>query len=138
MKALTISQPYASLIASGEKWVENRRWPAGYRGPLAVHAGKGTRYLDRDELRAYPTGGIVAVADLLACMPLASMRQVSRDQKIQRTDLTVGQVLDHAHTEGPWCWVLRNVRRVEFVPCRGAQGLWEFDGELNTKREGED
>jgi len=50
MKALTISQPYASLIASGEKWVENRSWPTGYRGPLAIHAGKGTQYLDRREL----------------------------------------------------------------------------------------
>lgn len=51
MKALTISQPYASLIANGEKWIENRRWETLYRGKLAIHAGKGTQYLDRDELR---------------------------------------------------------------------------------------
>jgi len=50
MKALTISQPYASLIASGEKWVENRTWATRYRGPLAIHAGRGTQYLSRDEL----------------------------------------------------------------------------------------
>lgn len=47
MKALTISQPFASLIASGEKWIENRIWYTSYRGPLAIHAGKGLQYLSR-------------------------------------------------------------------------------------------
>jgi len=37
MKALTISQPYASLIVSGKKWVENRTWGTSYRGMLAIH-----------------------------------------------------------------------------------------------------
>ena len=46
MKALTVSQPYASMIGP-EKWVENRRWYTPYRGRLAIHAGKGTQYLTR-------------------------------------------------------------------------------------------
>jgi len=50
MKALTISQPFASLIASGSKFVENRTWPTSYRGPLAIHAGKGTQYMTRREM----------------------------------------------------------------------------------------
>jgi hypothetical protein len=37
-------------------------------------------------------------------------------------------VLDHPHTEGPWCWVLRDVRKLdEPVPCSGKQGLWDWD-----------
>lgn len=31
MKALTVSQPFAELIASGQKWVENRRWYTPHR-----------------------------------------------------------------------------------------------------------
>lgn len=38
MKALTIWQPWASLIATGEKVYETRSWPTKYRGPIAIHA----------------------------------------------------------------------------------------------------
>lgn len=40
MKALTIRQPWASLIAHGVKTIETRSWSTKYRGPLAIHAGK--------------------------------------------------------------------------------------------------
>ena len=70
IKALTISQPYASLIARGEKWIENRHWPTNYRGRLAIHAGKGTQYLSPTQLRGYPTGCVLATAELVACVPL--------------------------------------------------------------------
>lgn len=128
MKALTISQPYASLIASGEKWVENRLWGTHHRGPLAIHAGKGTQYLDRDELRRYPTGCVIGTANLLACMPLTSLRSLRPTCPIQRGVLTVGEVLDHAFTEGPWCWILTDISRYrEPIPCTGRQGLWDWE-----------
>lgn len=40
MKALTIRQPWASLIAHGVKTIETRSWSTEYRGPLAIHAGR--------------------------------------------------------------------------------------------------
>lgn len=39
MKAITVRQPWASLIAAGVKTIETRSWSTKYRGPLAVHAG---------------------------------------------------------------------------------------------------
>ena len=39
MKAVTIYQPYASLIATGAKIYETRGWATKYRGPIAIHAG---------------------------------------------------------------------------------------------------
>lgn len=39
MKALTLHQPWASLIAVGVKRIETRSWSTSYRGPLAIHAG---------------------------------------------------------------------------------------------------
>ena len=127
MKALTISQPFASLIIAGEKWVENRQWGTNYRGRLAIHAGKGKQYLTAKELAEYPSGCVLGTARVLACMPLDSMHQMGHLQRIQRTDLTIGDVLAHEHTEGPWCWILTDVRRYrEPVPCRGAQGLWDW------------
>ena len=39
MKAITIRQPWASLITLGVKTIETRSSPTKYRGPLAIHAG---------------------------------------------------------------------------------------------------
>jgi hypothetical protein len=41
MRALTLTQPWASLVALGKKRVETRSFMTRYRGPLAIHAAKG-------------------------------------------------------------------------------------------------
>lgn len=41
MKALTICQPRATLVALCAKCIETRNWATTYRGPLAIHAGAG-------------------------------------------------------------------------------------------------
>lgn len=38
MKALSIKQPWASLIAHGIKDIENRTWPTKFRGRIYIHA----------------------------------------------------------------------------------------------------
>lgn len=38
MKCLSLIQPWATLIAIGEKSIETRSWFTPYRGPLAIHA----------------------------------------------------------------------------------------------------
>lgn len=38
MKALSIKQPWASLIAQGIKDIENRTWKTSYRGRIYIHA----------------------------------------------------------------------------------------------------
>jgi|ERR1035437_3790402 hypothetical protein len=40
MKALTLYEPWASLISIGAKTIETRSWSTSYRGPLAIHAAK--------------------------------------------------------------------------------------------------
>lgn len=92
MKALTLTQPWATLIAIGAKTLETRSWPTKYRGTLAIHAaakpGKGGMrgwynrcaiqepfvrvlgahpsmlMLDRYNPYAMPFGAIVAVCEL--------------------------------------------------------------------------
>lgn len=128
MKALTVHQPYASLIARGEKWVENRTWQTSHRGFLAIHAGKGSVYLQKDDLRAYPLGAMVAVVKLVACINLNSLKNQPFDQLIPNTNLMVADVVGHEYTEGPWCWILsRAVAMDPPIPCRGAQRLWECE-----------
>ena len=38
MKALSIRQPWASLIAKGIKDIENRTWKTNFRGKIYIHA----------------------------------------------------------------------------------------------------
>lgn len=38
MKAITLHQPWATLISLGVKSIETRSWSTSYRGPLAIHA----------------------------------------------------------------------------------------------------
>ena len=38
MKALTVQQPFASLICQGIKDVENRSWRTNFRGTIYIHA----------------------------------------------------------------------------------------------------
>lgn len=47
MKAISIKQPWGSLIVSGVKDIENRTWATKFRGRVLVHAGaKSANYWD--------------------------------------------------------------------------------------------
>lgn len=60
MKAITLWQPWASLLACGAKEYETRSWQTSYRGPIAIHAAA----------RKYHTGDMPAVAVYAAIQAL--------------------------------------------------------------------
>lgn len=41
MKALSLTQPWATLVAIGAKHIETRSWSSSFRGRIAIHASKG-------------------------------------------------------------------------------------------------
>ena len=114
MRALTIRQPWASLIICGEKDVENRTWTTRYRGVLAIHAG---HRFDQDlqpwqrsivaKVDAFPRGAIIGVVELM---------DIVRDSSSRWAEPTC------------YHWVLANPRAIEPVPVRGRLGLWVPDG----------
>jgi hypothetical protein len=59
MKAITLTQPWATLVALGAKKIETRSWSTSYRGPLAIHAAKGLG----------PVGGMAGLRDLIESQP---------------------------------------------------------------------
>jgi len=133
MRALTIQQPYAELVARGLKRVENRTWQTHYRGELVIHAGASQRWLaEADPLdieRAgedLAFGAIIAVADLVDCL---SIRDLTRDQSLFKHDLA-----EHEYATGPWCWVLDNVRRLQRpIIAPGRQSIWTVPPDLARK-----
>ena len=138
MYALTIQQPYASLIvgwpnmpAGIRKRVENRSWrPPRDLGALAIHAGKSRTWLatwDGPVPPQMPFGCIVGTAAVLACFPIESIRDARAMSYRWRW------LARHMHAHGPYCWVLGAVHRFEDpIPMVGKQGLWRVDDALLT------
>jgi hypothetical protein len=121
MKAITVMQPYAELIISGEKLVENRTWATAYRGPLLIHAGKSEEWLSTyDPLPDHMEfGAIIGVCMLVDCV-----RERDIHHPYPRSDLAY--LRNHPHVEGPYCWILREARRFQKqILFRGYQKLWE-------------
>jgi hypothetical protein len=66
MKAITLTEPFGTLIAIGAKALETRSWPTRYRGPIAIHAAKSLpswaadliRYFDADVWDAFKRASI--------------------------------------------------------------------------------
>lgn len=80
MKVLTIKQPWASLIALGEKHIETRSWKTKYRGTLLIHSRKDTKNLNLvkdapfnysiSEDYQFPLGMIIAKCNFIACQKI--------------------------------------------------------------------
>src|SRR5258707_15416018 len=77
MKILSVRQPWAALIVSGIKDVENRTWPTRYRGLVLVHASlKADDTTSEDVERRFcvrlpaelPLGGIVGMTEIVDCV----------------------------------------------------------------------
>ena len=68
LQALSIRQPWTSMIISGMKTMELRSWQTSYRGWLWIHSGKkvdleALQLLD-EAPRQYQTGGLLGIAHL--------------------------------------------------------------------------
>ena len=105
LKVLTVRQPWASLIVSGMKSIENRNWTTSFRGRLLIHAGKTIEQTEWNEMfDALPTGAILGSVDVV---------DVVRDSTSEWAEA------DSFH------WILANA--IEFdssIPATGKLGLW--------------
>lgn len=116
MKALTICQPYAHLILTGEKPVENRTWRSDYHGPLLIHAGKSRAWLSEGDEDRYPLVFGAIVGRVL-------MRGSRRPERFRAEH---PEFASSHHVNGPWCFVLHEPERFETpIPWRGQQGFFD-------------
>lgn len=57
--ALSLTQPWASLVVLGEKQWETRSWPTKYRGELYIHAAKWFPTWAKDMCDGFPCSGLL-------------------------------------------------------------------------------
>ena len=60
MRALSIRQPWASLIMKASKGIENRDWPTKVRGRILVHAANGMTRAEHEDAIAFAVDAIRA------------------------------------------------------------------------------
>jgi hypothetical protein len=86
--ALSLKQPWATLLVHGLKSIEVRRWPTARRGRILIHAARvsDTRAeawsLVPVELKteAQVTGGLIGAGDLIECMAYHTRDAFAADQ----------------------------------------------------------
>ncbi len=151
MKTLTLTQPWATLVAIGAKRIETRSWSTKYRGPLAIHAAQRVwpYYSDvSTEPFARALRGIIGRNEYGALqidrLPRGVVVATCRLADVARVVLIDGQ----AHADlgdgtvaipeeelpfgdfrvGRFAWLFLEVRPLdEPIPAKGTLGLWEWE-----------
>lgn len=115
VRALSVQQPWAELIASGRKSIELRTWTTKYRGPLVIVASlkrsthADAARFDEDGLRGHAVALVELVDVRLATPDDAAASCVQ--------ELPVGTV----------SWVLARPVRTAPVAMRGKLGLFNCE-----------
>ena len=139
MKALSLWQPWASLIVSGKKKIETRGWPApssiiGQR--IAIASTKSVRREQREAMndptfaRHFAASAIdpfdhLPMGRVLGTVIVMSCRAIDQDLigQLSEQELAFGW-----YGPGRYAWFLEEPEQFEIpVPARGGQGLWNWE-----------
>jgi activating signal cointegrator 1 len=147
VRILSLTEPWASLVAVGAKRIETRSWPTKVCGPIGIHASLKMPNWAIDCLwdeafsaplvqagvltpeqvgetykrvpAFFPRGHIIAVCELVDCFKFTPETVAA----IGEPERSFGD-----YTLGRYGFRLANVRRLDTpVPARGALGFWHYD-----------
>lgn len=150
MKAITIWQPWASLLAHRAKTYETRSWETAYRGPIAIHAAaiKVPQVLKRcfpeakDQMMffdaiakglhgCYTTKEIERILNelptgcVVATANLVGCHKITAIQRAYAVDKTERSLGDW--TPGRFAWEFSDMKLIDPIPVKGKQGLWWWE-----------
>jgi hypothetical protein len=134
MKALSIKQPWASLIAHGIKDIENRTWKTNFRGRIYIHASAKFAFRHFDEMLddnqlelakelncVLHTSAIIGEVDIVDCV-------------INHPSIWAEKTHYFAHTKVPidkiiYNWVLSNPMLYDkpILNVKGKLSFWDFE-----------
>jgi len=153
---LSLTQPWATLVAIGAKCIETRSWSTGYRGPLVIHAAKqmpasakalvtarhltGLRNRIGEVLRDsgiglpdLPLGAVVAIATLQDCKATSTLGfgafGIQRVASAWVSGLSFEEMAFGDYRAGRFGWFLSGplLRLPHPIPARGMQRLWQWE-----------
>jgi len=105
MMAISVRQPWANMIASGEKTIETRVWGTDYRGPLLIVSSKNPPIA--------PVGFALAICNLIECRPMIKTDEFAAKCQIY---------------PGAYSWIFNTTERVlEPFPVKGRLGIFAVE-----------
>lgn len=132
MKALSVLQPWASLLAHGAKRFETRWKATAHRGPIAIHASASDRGLAACadpglaralrhagiDASALPLGAVLATGVLSRVLPAGEAARRASWQELALGDFS----------DGRFAWEISGVVLLAApVPAKGRLWLWPWE-----------
>lgn len=104
MKAISLKQPYANLIASDKKTIETRSWSTKYRGDLLICSSQNPKI--------EPAGYALCIVELFDIRPMTK-----KDEK------------EACYKFDPklYAWLIRNLRPIKPFPVKGQLNIYEVN-----------
>jgi hypothetical protein len=135
LKAITLWQPWAQLVALGEKRYETRSWGPYTLGPIAIHAASKRTWENMQFFQEQPFrsvfarhgitsanqlafGAVIAMARIACCHPVEPLRG-----RLSVQERALGDYRD-----GRKAWELVDVKPLRHpIPIAGQQGIWDWE-----------
>ena len=156
MKAISILQPWASLVALGHKKIETRSWNTKYRGELLIHASMGKKkegallmnstvcqkaigntFLSLEDhlwLNDLPFGAIIGKVNLIDVLTSEELQATEEFSDGYRNKWSIQEEINPQekafgnYDSGRFGWLLSDPVLFENpIPCKGQLGIWNFD-----------
>jgi hypothetical protein len=131
-RAISLHQPWASLVVLGIKKYETRSWSTKFRGRLLICSAR--KFWKEETTKLYPSipslathdfplGRVLCVVDLANCLKMESYPP--RKENIILEDVPELEQLCGDWQTGRYAWELANLMPLpEPIPIKGKQGLW--------------
>ena len=148
MKAITLYEPYASLMAIGAKVNETRPLKTNHRGDICIHAALKEVDIEseiydraraavnaRDQYLSCFYGCIVAVVELWDVQPAAMFYTKSDIPRLHQIQISEEEWSFGNYGFSRWVYRTRNLRRLKTpVPSRGFQCVgWTVSADVEAK-----
>lgn len=139
MKAISLWEPWATLIRMGVKPHETRSWYTNYRGELLICAAKGG--ISKSKLKDYlyifklffekyhigikpPTIDDLHFGHAVAVVTLTEIKQTNFLYVAENVKPTGN------YESGRYAWILEDIRPIDPFPVKGKQGFFNVDFKL--------
>lgn len=113
MKALSLKNPWAGWVCTGQKTIETRTWTTNYRGDILICC---SQRIDRRVPKGkyapecYIKGKAICVVELYDIVKMEMKHEMKAGCFIY---------------PGAYAWLLRNIRKINPVPIKGQLNLFE-------------
>lgn len=102
MKALSLKEPWASLVLEGKKTIETRVWKTNYRGKILFCCSKNPK--------SKLSGKAFAIVELINCRPMIKLDEKKACCKIYPK---------------AYSWILKNIKPIKPFPIKGQLRLYD-------------